>query len=257
MTDLESKIEHARNIIGKSNGVFIITGAGVSAESGVPTFRDPGGFWKEADPNKVATPEAFSEDPKYVWEWYDARRTQLKTVKPNPAHYAIAQLEKEKSHFFLLTQNVDDLHERAGSTKLAHIHGRIWEVRCVKEGIIREDFRAPMPELPPRCERCGALERPNVVWFGELINEKAITMTEAFLSEGQFDVAIIIGTEASFGYIIDWAARARGNSGNLIEINPGMTGLSVYVDMHLRGRAGEILPRIIPPHMEGKNDQSS
>lgn len=120
----------ARMLVEKARRIFVATGAGVSAESGVATFRDPGGLWKQIDPAKVATPEAFAADPAFVWRWYDQRRTQLKDCQPNPGHYALARIEQAKGDgFFLLTQNVDDLHERAGSLRLAHIHGKIYEVR--------------------------------------------------------------------------------------------------------------------------------
>ncbi len=251
MQSLEEQFQKAKETIEQARGVFVLTGAGVSAESGVPTFRDAGGLWRNIDPYKVATPEAFAEDPKFVWEWYDARRQQLATVKPNPAHDAIASLEKQKESFFLLTQNVDDLHESAGSSALAHVHGKIWEVRCTKEGTIREDRRAPLPELPPHCPNCGALERPNVVWIGEIIDMDAVQQTERFLARDDVDVAIVIGTEATFGYIMEWSMRSRGSQGTLIVINPGRTALTPYADLYLSGRAGEILPQIIPNSMKG------
>lgn len=113
----EVLIQHAREVIQKAESVFVLTGAGVSAESGVPTFRDPKGHWKNIDPAKVATPQAFAADPKFVWQWYESRRIQLKEIHPNPAHHSLAELEKQKDHFFLLTQNVEDLHEQAGTKK--------------------------------------------------------------------------------------------------------------------------------------------
>jgi NAD-dependent deacetylase len=237
-------LDTVREAVQKSQKIFVITGAGVSAESGVPTFRSPGGFWRNLDPAKVATPEAFQADPALVWQWYDERRIQLLGVQPNPAHAALAHLERNKREFFLLTQNVDDLHERAGSAKISHIHGKIWEVRCLREGRIREDRRAPLPELPPRCEQCGSLERPNVVWFGEMIEAESVQRTERFLESGKIDVVMVIGTESSFGYILDWARRAGSQSGCLIEINPGKTALTPAVDFHLQGPASEILPLI-------------
>ncbi len=246
MSNQEESIQQAKQLLEDAKSAFVITGAGVSAESGVPTFRDACGMWKQIDPMKVATPEAFNADPKFVWEWYDQRRTQLTEVQPNPGHYALAQLEKIKERYFLLTQNVDDLHEQAGSLNLAHIHGKIWEVRCMYEGTVREDRRAPMPDLPPRCASCGELERPNVVWFGESIEGPAVEETQSFLAQGPVDVVLIIGTEASFGYITHWAQHARNSKGTLIEINPGETSMTPSVDIHLSGKSGEILPQIVP-----------
>lgn len=239
-----SAIQKTREILQNANRVLVLTGAGISAESGVPTFRDAAGHWKNISPEKVATPEAFARDPKFVWEWYDSRRVQLLGVKPNQGHRCLAALERQVEHFFLLTQNVEDLHEQAGSKRVAHIHGSLWEMRCTKEGIVREDRRAPLPEMPPRCSRCGALERPNVVWFGEQIREDAVLETERFLADGEVDVVMVIGTGAVFGYISEWANRARGASGVLIEINPDETAL-FGVDIVLRGKAGEILPKLV------------
>ncbi|MEW6238012.1 MAG: NAD-dependent deacylase [Candidatus Omnitrophota bacterium] len=240
----ESKLSQAQTALENARSVFVITGAGISAESGVPTFRDAGGLWKKIDPYKVATPEAFAADPKFVWQWYDQRRTQLLTCNPNPAHEALALLERRKERYFLLTQNVDDLHEQAGSQQLSHVHGSIWELRCTDENVVSVDRRAPLPELPPRCPKCGGLLRPNVVWFGESIDAAAVDATERFLSQGEADVILVIGTEASFGYIAHWAMRARGAKGTIIEINLGETGFSSSADLDLRDRAGEILPRI-------------
>ncbi len=245
MNDLHDNIQKAKALLDQAWSIFVITGAGISAESGVPTFRSPGGLWNKVDPMKVATPEAFQRDPESVWKWYDQRRTELKDLAPNPGHYALAELEKKVERFFLLTQNVDDLHEKAGSHQLAHIHGRIWEVRCTKTGKVRELFEAPLEELPPRNPKTGAPERPNVVWFGELINEDAVLQTEQFLSDGEVDIVLVVGTEASFPYIQEWILRGRGVRQALIEINIGETDVTQVADLHLRGPSGEILPQIV------------
>ncbi|MBI1390549.1 MAG: NAD-dependent protein deacylase [bacterium] len=241
----EEAIHHAREVLNSAGSVFVLTGAGVSAESGVSTFRGQGGLWNKIDPMTVATPEAFARDPEYVWRWYDARRAELQHCRPNPGHFALAQLERNISDYFLLTQNVDDLHEQAGSRNLAHIHGRIWEVRCTREDTAWEDRRAPLPEIPPRCPQCGALLRPNVVWFGEIINREAIDRTERFLAEREVDTVIIAGTQAQFPYIIHWAQSSRGARGTLIEINTEETAFSPYADLSLRGASGVILPQIV------------
>lgn len=242
----DGQLQTARERLAAANTLLIVTGAGVSAESGVPTFRDPKGLWSRFDPMKVATPEAFAANPKAVWEWYDARRTQMRDVKPNPAHFAVAELQRAKADTYLLTQNVDDLHEQAGSPQAGHIHGSIWETRCPAEGVVRPDRRAPLPEIPPKCETCGGLVRPNVVWFGELIREDVIDEVETFLGRhGEADVVMVIGTEASFHYILSWANQARGASGTLIEINPSVTGITPAADIHLQGPAGEILPQLV------------
>ncbi len=245
-TNLLYKIQKAKELVHNAKRVFVLTGAGISAESGVPTFRDAAGHWKNINPEQVATRQAFDRDPKFVWEWYDSRRLQLQDIKPNPAHYSLAKLEQQKDAFYLLTQNVEDLHEQAGSKRVGHIHGSIWELKCTQEGTVRHDRTAPMEDLPPRCKICGALERPNVVWFGERIREDVIAETERFLSQGEMDVVMVIGTGAIFDYIPEWANRARGARGTLIEINPSETEL-YGVDIALRGNAGEILPALVEP----------
>lgn len=238
-------LQQAKDLLTNADRIFAITGAGISAESGVPTFRGQGGVWKNVNPEEVATPEAFARNPQRVWEWYDARRVDLLEKQPNPGHEALARLEQNTNEWFLLTQNVDDLHEQAGSQSLWHIHGSIWQVRCIQEGNAWEDRTAPFPELPPTCPQCGAMLRPNVTWFGEVINENALAATERFLSDGEADVVLVIGTEASFGYIAYWVQQARGVRGRIIEVNPGKTMLSGVADVHLQAPSGEVLPQVV------------
>lgn len=241
--------EQARKAFRQAQRVFVITGAGISAESGVPTFRNPGGLWNQVDPTKIATPEAFARDPQLVWSWYNERRVGLIDKNPNPGHIALAHLEEairtKQGQFFFLTQNVDDLHEQAGSQNLTHIHGEIWKTRCTQCHTVRENREAPLLEIPPCCPRCGGMERPHVVWFGESIREEAVQQTHDFLDEGDVDVVIVIGTEATFPYIIQWANQARGSKGMLIEINLAETALTPYCDIHLQGKSGEVLPELI------------
>lgn len=158
---LKRKLRTARRVV-------VLTGAGISAESGAPTFRGEGGLWKNFRAEEVATPEAFARDPKFVWEWYDQRRTLLKQIKPNLAHEVLARMEKRTPEFWVVTQNIDGLHQLAGSRNVIELHGNIWKVRCVKEGKVTERRDSPLPELPPKCA-CGALLRPHVVWFGEML----------------------------------------------------------------------------------------
>ncbi|MFH1740582.1 MAG: NAD-dependent protein deacylase [bacterium] len=237
-------IERAQNHIEQADSVFVVTGAGVSAESGVPTFRTAGGIWNQIDPMKVATPEAFAADPKLVWEFYDQRRINLTTCSPNPGHHTLAQLEKQKEHMLILTQNVDSLHEDAGSESVIHIHGSIWEVRCTKCGKVDINREAPLAEMPPHC-KCGALLRPNVVWFGETISPIQCALVDRFLEQHPPQVVLVIGTEASFGYIISWALESKRHDGILVEINPGRTDLSNAADICLRGPSGDILPKLV------------
>src|SRR5262245_37061047 len=146
--------------------VAVLTGAGVSAESGVPTFRDAQtGLWAKYDPRELATPDAFARNPKLVWDWYAARRAMLAKVKPNPAHFAIAELERRVPQFLLATQNVDGLHQRAGSVAMVELHGNIARVKCSREGTLVAQWSEAQADEPPRCPACGAYLRPDVVWF--------------------------------------------------------------------------------------------
>lgn len=237
--------DRVREALAAARRVLVITGAGVSAESGIPTFRGKDGWWRKLDPARLATPAAFAADPRLVWEWYDARRQAVAAAEPNPAHRALASLPREGREVLLVTQNVDDLHERAGHRGVVHVHGSIWTVRCTAEGTEREDRRAPLDEIPPRCA-CGALLRPGVVWFGEVLPADPVRAVEAWVREGA-DVVLVVGTEASFGYVLDWAVRARRPGGLLVEVNPGETALTPEAAVSLRGAAGEVLPRLLTP----------
>ena len=224
--------------------VLVITGAGVSAESGIPTFRGKDGYWRNLNPTKLATAEAFGHDPNLVWDWYRERRQRIRTAQPNPAHQAIAKLAKQAGEFLLVTQNVDDLHRRTGlpSEKMVQIHGDIFITRCS-----RCDFRRHEHDDDnlPKCPECGALMRPGVVWFGEQLDAAKIETVENFVTASDCDLVIVAGTTALFGYIIDWALRARGQTGQLIEVNPEETSLSQFATKSVREPAGIALPRLV------------
>lgn len=223
--------------------VLALTGAGISAESGIPTFRGRDGWWREEDPTRLATQAAFDRDPAYVWEWYQYRRGLVAGAQPNAGHHALAALDGENRQVLVATQNVDDLHERAGSRYVAHIHGSIWDVRCEACGRERLDATHPFSDLPPLC-RCGGRLRPAVVWFGEMLPAEPLERIERFLAHG-VDVVLVIGTEATFGYIQAFALAARRAGALLVEVNPGRTVLSGAVDVRLEGPAGEILSRLL------------
>jgi NAD-dependent deacetylase len=224
--------------------VLVITGAGVSAESGIPTFRGKDGYWRNFDPTKLATPEAFARDPNLVWDWYRERRQRIRKAQPNSAHRAIAKLALQADEFLLVTQNVDDLHLRAGlpAEKMVQIHGDIFMTRCS-----RCDFRRNEHDDGdlPKCPECSALMRPSVVWFGEQLDAAKIETVENFISGGDCDLVIVAGTTALFGYIVDWALRARGQAGQLIEVNPEETSLSQFAIKSFREPAGVALPRLV------------
>jgi NAD-dependent deacetylase len=222
--------------------VVALTGAGISAESGVPTFRGPGGLWRQYRPEDLATPEAFARDPHLVWEWYAWRREMIAPLRPNAAHEALVALEQRVPEFLLATQNVDGLHAAAGSRRIIELHGTIWRLRCTSCGEERDDRRVPMAEIPPRC-RCGALLRPGVVWFGEALPEEALTAS--FEAAQAADVVLVVGT-SSLVYpaaALPQAARAAGAF--VVEINPEPTPLTPLADVSLRGTAAALVPALV------------
>jgi NAD-dependent deacetylase len=229
--------------------VLVITGAGVSAESGIPTFRGKDGYWRNLDPIKLATPEAFACDPDLVWQWYRERRQRICNAQPNAAHEAIAKLAQRADEFLLVTQNVDDLHARAGiaGVEMVQIHGDIFKTRCSRCTFEQEhdnDGEHDRGTLP-RCPRCDALMRPGVVWFGEPLPLHETERVEKYLQRDPCGVVIVAGTTATFGYIIHWALRASHHGGELIEVNPEETPLSRFATQLVRESAAEALPRIV------------
>ncbi len=221
--------------------VAVLTGAGISAESGIPTFRDAlTGLWARYDPQELATPEGFARNPKLVWEWYAARRASIAGVQPNPGHAALAALEKRFEQFTLVTQNIDSLHQRAGSREVVELHGNIARVKCSIEQIIVSDF--PADESPPRCP-CGAFLRPDVVWFGEMLPAEALARAEA--AAEQCEVFLSIGTSAQVYPAAELPLRALSAGATVVEINPERTALSRHVHFALQGSAGAILPQLL------------
>ncbi|HTS51382.1 MAG TPA: NAD-dependent deacylase [Bryobacteraceae bacterium] len=232
----------AREWLKQARSVAVLTGAGVSAESGVPTFRGADGLWKRHRAESLATPEAFAQDPKLVWEWYDWRRGVLAGVKPNAGHYALAELEKRTPQFTLITQNVDGLHELAGSRNVLRVHGSIWMSRCLECGREQEDRRSPLPEIPPRCA-CGGMLRPGVVWFGETLPTAVWSAAER--AARSCDLLLVIGTSAVVYPAAGLAHVAKSSGARVVEINVAETPLSREIDEFLLGPAGELLPQLI------------
>jgi NAD-dependent deacetylase len=235
-----------REWLRNASSIAVLTGAGVSAESGVPTFRGgtPGtpGLWKQYRAEELATPGAFARDPKLVWEWYDWRRSLIAQAKPNPGHYALAAAEAGAAKFTLITQNVDGLHEMAGSRNVLRLHGSIWMLRCFACGREREDRRTPLAEIPPRCE-CGGMLRPGVVWFGEAVPAKIWQAAEKAAREA--DLFLLIGTSAVVDPAAGLATIAKSSGARVVEINIAETGLSDSIDEFLQGPSGELLPQLI------------
>ncbi len=237
------ELAKARNLLRDARSIAVLTGAGISAESGIPIFRGTAGLWKQFRPEDLATPAAFARDPGLVWEWYDWRRALIAKAEPNAGHLALAQLAKAVPQFTLITQNVDGLHQRAGSSSARELHGSIWQVRCTKCAIERTDRSVPI-DLPPRCLLCGALARPGVVWFGETL--PAHVLKEAEQAVISCDLFLIIGTSAAVFPAAGLVPLAKSSSAKLIEINLEATAMSGLVDVVLQGPAGEILPRLVP-----------
>lgn len=237
-------VEPVRELIANARCMVALTGAGVSAESGVPTFRGAGGLWRSYNPQDLATPHAFARDPKLVWEWYDWRRTKIAEALPNAGHRALVSIEERTPDFTLITQNVDGLHDRAGSRNILKLHGDIWILRCTGCGKEREDRPAPLPALPPLCE-CGAMLRPGVVWFGEFLPPEVWSTAEQAAERA--DVFLTIGTSALVQPAAGLIDVARLAGAKTVEINPDATPYSNVVDYPIRGSAAAVLPRLIGP----------
>ncbi|AIF69044.1 NAD-dependent protein deacylase [Palaeococcus pacificus DY20341] len=242
-------IEEAAKLIAHSRFLIAFTGAGISAESGIPTFRGNGGLWENYKVEEVATPEAFKRNPKLVWEFYKMRMRKMRKAKPNKAHIALAELENKGILKGVITQNIDDLHREAGSKNVIELHGNIYRVKCTscdyKENLKesgRLDEFLDEDELP-KCPKCGSLLRPDVVWFGEPLPETALN--NAFNLARRVDICLVIGTSgqvfpaAYIPYIV------KDNKGSIIEINPHESGITPIADIFLRGRAGEVMEELL------------
>jgi NAD-dependent deacetylase len=237
-------MDEVRERIANAQRVAVLTGAGVSAESGVPTFRGAGGLWRNFDYMKLATLEGFLEDPKTVWEWYDYRRGQMAECKPNPAHHAIAKLEQNTPEFLLITQNIDGLHRLAGSRQIAEMHGNIWKVRPVDdERNVTENRDVPLKNIPLTDEK-GELLRPAVVWFGEMLPARELARAEKFMSEPP-DVLVVVGTSSQISWVQYMVMRARAGRSQIVEVNTEETDLSHMAHVTLIGKAGEVLPKLV------------
>jgi NAD-dependent protein deacetylase/lipoamidase len=224
--------------------VTILTGAGVSAASGVPTFRGAGGLWRSFRAEDLATPEAFHRDPALVWEWYDWRRSRLAACRPNPAHDVLARWSA-RDGVTLITQNVDGLHELAGADAVVRFHGSIWRLRCVRPcggaPDTWEDRSVPLPVRPPRCPACGGYARPAVVWFGESIDSAVLSRC---IDATACDVYLSIGTSSLVQPAAGLVSQARSRGAYTVEINPEPTASAPYVDLALAMPAEIALPAI-------------
>lgn len=232
----------AADLLRTAERVTALTGAGISAESGVPTFRGPDGLWRQFRAEDLATPQAFSRDPRLVWEWYDWRRRKIASVESNPGHMILAKWENVFPQFVLITQNVDGLHAKAGSRNIVELHGNIWKTRCTRDDAVADNFETPLKTIPPLCPSCGSLLRPHIVWFGESLDSAVIS--RAFAASASCDVMLVIGTSAYVQPAASLPIQARESGAKIIEINPEATPLTASADISIRGKAGDILPLI-------------
>lgn len=236
----EHLIQQAAMSLVQSQCVVAFTGAGVSAESGVPTFRGSGGLWEGFDPQEVATPQGFAENPKKVWKFYNERRKQAKSVHPNPAHESLAKFEDGSENFIIITQNIDGLHQRAGSKNVVELHGSLYKVKCTDcsyHGDSGDDYKDE-----PRCPECGNMLRPAIVWFYESLPAEEFSIAEE--ASRNCDLMLSIGTSSIVQPAASLIWQGKANGATIIEINPEPTAASDIADIRIRSAAGEVLPEI-------------
>ena len=236
-------LQEVAQLIKKSKRGVVLTGAGISAESGVPTFRGQDGLWKQYRPEELATLNAFLADPGLVWEWYNWRRELINKVKPNPGHYALCEFQNWFEDFTLITQNVDGLHRQAGLEDILELHGNIHRNICV--GCHRPDDE--VTEIDPAniavCKHCGEKLRPGVVWFGEMLPQGVIQ--ESFKKSETADIFFSVGTSAIVHPAASLPVAAKQNGATLVEINPDRTPLTDLADYYFAAKSGELLPQLV------------
>jgi NAD-dependent protein deacetylase/lipoamidase len=230
--------------LGTASRITVLTGAGISAASGIPTFRgSEDSLWENSRPEELATMDAFNRDPEKVWRWYDWRRGLINDCEPNAAHTALADLEKSVGRLTIITQNVDGLHQRAGSGKVLEFHGSIWTLRCMR---CDNEFQSDAsPEtLPPHCEKCNGLLRPGVVWFGEAIDP--VIMEASVREAGACDYFLVIGTSGLVHPAAAMAQIAHDCGATVLEFNLEQGGVSAWVDHFIAGPAEDTVPGLLP-----------
>ena len=232
--------EQVRDVLRGAEKIVFVTGAGISQESGIPTFRGKDGLWRNYDAMQLATIDAFYDNPKLVWEWYTERRANIFQAKPNPGHYAIAELEKH-CKCAILTQNIDGLHQRAGSSDVYELHGSIVRIKCTVCDYV-DDVTGTFDELPPRC-RCGEILRPDVVWFGEALPQDV--WQKAIAHASTCDAMIIAGTSLVVSPANTLPMYAKQNGATLIEVNPEETVMSGDMDFVVRETSAVAMPKLI------------
>lgn len=241
---MKEELHQAAEILVKSKFVVVSTGAGISKESGIPTFRETQtGIWANFNPEELATVDGFVKNPGLVWNWYQDRIKMIANVEPNPGHFAIAKMQDLFDNFTLITQNIDNLHKKAGSRDICELHGNILEFKCFEEGSLIDKL-PDTTDIPPRCPHCNAMIRPNVVWFGEALPEKQLSL--AYEKSEKCDCMLVVGTSglvqpaASLPFI-----AKRSSDAKIIEVNPTPSAITSVADVYLQGKSGEILPDLV------------
>lgn len=251
MATRDEAVVNAVDILRSAGALVVSTGAGMSKESGIPTFRDaPNALWGKFNPEELASPEGFMKDPPLVWRWYVDRREAIGRAKPHAGHEAIAGMETMFDKFTLITQNIDDLHRKAGSKNLIEIHGNIFRFKCFDQGHPIETL-PDSEDVPPRCT-CGSLIRPDVVWYGELLPAEAVD--HAYQALETCDAILVVGTSGTVYPAAGFPSVARQRGARVIEVNPEPTPMTRDADVFLEGPAGEIVPELHSKLKESNSD---
>jgi NAD-dependent deacetylase len=235
-------LEAANNLLREARSCVVLTGAGMSAESGIPTFRDAQtGLWSKFDAMQLASRAGFEADPPLVWRWYASRRARVAAVQPNAGHFALAGMEQRFSPFAIVTQNVDGLHTRAGSTRVLELHGNLLRTKCLADCGVHIDLPADLPPgEPPVCPACGEWLRPDVVWFGEMLDPAMLEEAERLA--GRCDVMVVVGTSGSVYPAAELPQLAKRHGARVIVVNPNPSDLDDCADLLVAETAASALP---------------
>ena len=237
-------IEKAARILKGARKVVVFTGAGMSKDSGIETFRGPGGIWERFNAMDLATVEGFIRDPVLVWKWYEHRRQQVSALEPHVGYHALIEMEDLFDDVVVITQNIDGLHATSGAGRVIELHGNIWKVRCsVEDGPAWWDRRTELDDLPPHCDKCGGLLRPHVVWFGEPLGR--LDVLAATVESSTCDAMLVIGTSAIVFPAAGFPQMAKQSGAVIVEVNIEPTPISDYADISVFGTAQEVLPELV------------